>query len=204
MPNSSFVNNWENVVNKDEQLKALYQQRKEQVKAPHSTRQLLLTKARAEQIKPGYNLWNWMLGISLCAALLVLFQFVGITHQQLRPEYEVIQVHRLNEEKQPGELAALVAEQTRVEHADNYARYIQGQQILTAHHKRLARLLNTEDGWGLQTCDKELVLLTAQLVEQMHNSQQLPAQLSQGDTVEIAFDADGRIVSIKAAPGLHC
>lgn len=191
-------------MNNDEQLKALYQQRKSQTKPPHSTRQLLLAKARAEQVKPSYNLWNWTLGVSLCAALLVLFQYVGLFHQQWQPTYEVIQVHRWHEESQTEELAAVLAEKARIEHADNYARYLQGQQIVTAHHKRLARLVNTEDGWGLQTCDQELVLLTAQLVEQLLNSRRLEQQLKKGDEVEIAYDADGRILTIKPASKLSC
>ncbi len=204
MPKTIYANSLEITVKNDPSLDALYNKRKQSVKAPASTRSFILAKAKSTQVRASFNLWNWTLGVSLCTALLVLFQYVGLSHRQIQPQYNVIQVHRLYEESQPLELARQAAQQTRIQHADNYARYMQSQQVLATHHKLNAELVETANGWGLQTCDRELVLLTTQLVDQLRNHHRLEQQLKKGDQVEIAFDAQGRILTIKPTSKLNC
>ncbi|ALS97603.1 hypothetical protein AT746_04505 [Lacimicrobium alkaliphilum] len=67
-------------------VEQLYQQRKRQLKAPRQNREYVLSKANNQTGKglSGFNFWNWTLGISLCAGVIVLFSIVGNVQQQLQ------------------------------------------------------------------------------------------------------------------------
>ncbi|GAB3013013.1 hypothetical protein [Bowmanella dokdonensis] len=182
---------------------SLYRHRKHRTNAPRQSRDYIL--AKAEDRKAGarlqFNVWNWTLGLSLCAAVLLLFRFVGdYRYQMQRPtiEAQTVQLHRLNQE-QNSLLASIsqMKQQTRIELADNYARYMDNRELLSTHHSNYARLMNTEDGWQIETCEQQLLVLTRELVDQMQQRKLFEQDLKRGDQIEIAFDQSGRILAIK-------
>ncbi len=53
-----------------------------------------------------------------------------------------------------------------------------------------------DQGWQLKSCDDEVLQLSNELIEALSNIKQIDAQISSGDTVEIAFDQTGIILGI--------
>lgn len=188
-----------------EPLQQHYELRKRRHKAPRSIRELVISKARNNQqhVWQRFNLLNWTVGVSALSALLLLYQFVTIylePNHVAPTQYQVIQIHRLHQESSPtlNDIDRLQQQMT-VLHADNYARYLQTHHILTSHHSQIAKLLDTNGGWELQTCDDQIVQITPQLVNAMWNAQLFDKSIQQGQLVNIQFDQQGRITSIHAA-----
>ncbi|MBC3766184.1 hypothetical protein [Neptunicella marina] len=188
-----------------DQLNQLYEQRKQQYKSPSAIKSHLLAKNKARN-KPtrSSNLINWTFGVTALSALLVLFQYMQLNQHQAQPlQITRVQVHSLHQESNNTNNNS-VSQQGKVQLAQNYARFLKSQELLVAHHQAAATLLNNQDGWRLQTCDKQLVEITQPLVEAMEAQGRFEQHLNNGQMVLIDFDQQGHIVAINATTKHQC
>jgi hypothetical protein len=183
----------------DQQLSALYQQRKAQHTPPAGIKRRLLLAHQQQQ----HNQRHWfkrmtMVGIAAGTLLLLGLSFWQHQTWQNKPmQVAEVTLHSLAPQKQ----SQAISER----YAKHYQHYLNQQQILVFHHKKQAVLEQMDDGWRLQTCDHQVVKVSQELVSALAKLNQIDAQLHLGDSVDIAFDESGIILAITASGRfLHC
>ncbi|NCP64800.1 MAG: hypothetical protein GW763_17855 [Paraglaciecola sp.] len=183
----------------EQQLRALYQQRKAQHTAPAGIKRRLLLAHQQQQ----NNQRHWfkrMTMVSVAAGTLLLLGLSFWQHQSwLNQPMHVaeVELHSLAPQKQ----SQAISER----YAKHYQDYLSQQQILVFHHTKQAVLEHMDDGWQLQTCDHQVVKVSQELVNALAKLNQIDEHLHLGDSVDIAFDESGIILAISASGKfLHC
>ncbi|MDT0583980.1 MULTISPECIES: hypothetical protein [Alteromonadaceae] len=199
----------------EEQLSALYQAHKRGVAPPHQTRRdLLQAAAKAEgqhnSLAQGFGTWvRWSKGLSSVAALgiLVIVVWIGQSNSflQKRPEayvsaqYKTVNEHMLSSEN------PLASDVLRVKYDIAYREYLVGQGRIAVHHQKSATLMVSEQGWELATCENELVKVSDELLSMLAEIERIDLELVSGESVNIMYAMDGRIMSItRAKEPLRC
>ena len=175
----------------DESLEQYYAKRKRQHQAPASIKRHILTKLHADQ---GITyIFRRISYVALAASTLLLMSLLLLQQSdQVSAEldYQVVQLHSLETH------AESLSSSIKNRYADHYNDYLAQKNTYTAHHKTKAILHLADQGWQLKSCDDEVLQLSNELIAALSNIKQIDAQISSGDTVEIAFDQTGIILGI--------
>ncbi|MFT5277254.1 MAG: hypothetical protein ACI97K_000338 [Glaciecola sp.] len=215
------VKHWRIIVtefekNKHEhELALLYERGKRQTKPAVGMRRDILMAAKKEELKKyslSKNFKNWLSvskGLSAITALSMLVAFVWLGQSELmyqksreglaNVQYTRIQSHQLESESQ------LASEALRLKYDSAYKDYLNQQGALAAHHQSKAKLLMSEQGWQLATCDNELVEVSENVLAMLNELSRIDLNVVAGDSVNILFAFDGRILQIlKSSEPLIC
>lgn len=199
----------------DEQLSALYHARKRGKSSPHQIRRdVLQAAAKAEgqhnSLAQGFGTWiRWSKGLSSVAALgiLVIVVWIGQSNSFLQnrsDEFVKTQYKTVNEHLLASE-SPLASDVLRVKYDIAYKDYLMSKGRIAAHHQKSATLLVSEQGWELSTCENELVKVSDELLSMLAQIERIDLELASGESVNIMYAMDGRIMSItRAKEPLRC
>jgi hypothetical protein len=179
-------------------LNQLYENRKRNIHAPGGIKRKMMYEAK--QASKG-NAKHWFNRIQYSAFALATLLLVGVVMVQQKQmldigtpmRYTSVQLHTL-----PGQTAqdySHISEKYR----SHVQAYEQQQAILIAHHSKQAVLRMSPQGWEMQTCDNEMVAVSSELIARLTLDKLVTPQLKSGDSVNIAFNQAGRIISITPA-----
>jgi hypothetical protein len=174
-----------------EVLQQLYAKRKLEHLAPASVKRHVLTKQQNTQ-GTAY-IFRRINYVAVAASTLLLMSLLLIQQSdQVVTEinYQIVQLHTLETNTERS------SDSIKNRYADHYNGYLAQKKTYAAHHKTKAALSFVDDGWQLKSCDDEVLQLSNELIAALSNIQQIDAQISSGDAVEIAFDQTGIILGI--------
>jgi hypothetical protein len=175
----------------EDALKQLYAKRKLRHLAPASVKRNVLAKQQDNQGTA--FIFRRISFVALAASTLLLMSFLLIQQSdQVVTEinYQTVQLHTLETNTER------LSDSIKNRYADHYNSYLAQKKTYAAHHITKAALRFVDDGWQLKSCDDEVLQLSNQLIAALSNIQQIDAQISSGDAVEIAFDQTGIILGI--------
>lgn len=190
----------------DETLSALYKNSKENQSSPRAIRRNIILAARKEELASstlGRQLKRWANTSKVllsATAVIALVAVVWVGQYKLQQggfdseEYTRVQIHTLSPAPE------LASENIRLKYDAAYADFLQQQGTLTAHHQSSAKLQMTNDGWTLATCQNELLKISDELLRILNDTQRVNIDLHAGDSVNILFAMDGRILQILKLP----
>jgi hypothetical protein len=175
----------------EDALKQLYAKRKLRHLAPASVKRNVLAKQQDNQGTA--FIFRRISFVALAASTLLLMSLLLIQQSdQVVTEinYQTVQLHTLETNTER------LSDSIKNRYADHYNSYLAQKKTYAAHHITKAALRFVDDGWQLKSCDDEVLQLSNQLIAALSNIQQIDAQISSGDAVEIAFDQTGIILGI--------
>jgi hypothetical protein len=175
----------------EDALKQLYAKRKLRHLAPASVKRNVLAKQQDNQGTA--FIFRRISFVAVAASTLLLMSLLLIQHSdQVVTEinYQTVQLHTLETNTER------LSDSIKNRYADHYNSYLAQKKTYAAHHITKAALRFVDDGWQLKSCDDEVLQLSNQLIAALSNIQQIDAQISSGDAVEIAFDQTGIILGI--------
>lgn len=189
----------------DDELTDLYQQHKQETQVPrYIKRQVMVAAQKANhQTKGQWRSAHWVSAIASVAVFAILINmfiiskntvdtFNELTVDTQNRELVVGVVHRLE-----SEVDARVAKNEREQQFDSIYQDYQRQKLaFSVHHQQVAKLVAVSEGWSLKTCDDQLVKISPQLVSLFVDWEQIEANITLGDQVDITFDNQGRITKI--------
>jgi hypothetical protein len=190
----------------DDALSKLYNNEKQSHSSPNSIRRNVILAAKKEELKANslsnqFKHWaNRSTSLIAASAVIALVVVVGIGQYKLdkggfnQEEYTNIQIHSFSA---PQELAS---DKLRLQYDTAYKDFLQQQGTLSAHHKTSAKLKVTNEGWSLATCQNELVQISGELLAVLNDMQRVDIDLHAGDSVDILFAMDGRIIQLLKSP----
>ena len=195
----------------DEELTQLYHKEKGNQASPSSIRRNVILAAKKEELASNslankLKRWtNTSKSLVAASAVIALVAVVWLGQYKIeqggfnQAQYTNVQIHSFSG---PQELAS---NKIRLQYDAAYKEFLQQQGTLSAHHQSSARLKVSEDGWSLATCQNELLEISDELLAVLNDMQLIDNGLSTGDSVEILFARDGRILQIiKAQEPLRC
>lgn len=192
--------------NSHELDKTLYSADKANRSTPRSVRRNVMLAAKKEelafnalpnQIKNWANTTKSLLASS---ALVALVAVVWVGQYKLEQggfdegQYTNVQIHSLSS----GE--SLASENIRLKYDEAYREFLQQQGTLSAHHQSSAKLQMSNEGWTLATCENELLQISDELLAVLNDVKRVDIDLAVGDSVDILFAMDGRIIQILKSP----
>jgi negative regulator of sigma E activity len=151
----------------------------------------------------GNQLKRWMQtskSLIAATAMIALVAAVWVGQYKLergafnQDQYTNVQIHSLSE---PQELAS---NNIRLKYDAAYKEFLQQQGTLAAHHQSSAKLRLNDNGWTLATCKNELLQISDELLNILKDVQRIDTNLVLGDSVNILFAMDGRIIQIVKSP----
>jgi hypothetical protein len=190
----------------DEALTALYNNKKQGQSSPKSIRRNVMLAAKKEELAANsfsnqLKRWaNRSTSLLATSALVALIAVVWVGQYKLnqgafnQEEYTNVQIHSFSV---PEELAS---DKIRLQYDAAYKDFLQQQGTLSAHHTTSAKLRVTKDGWSMATCRNELVQISDELLAVLNDMQRVDIELHAGDSVDILFAMDGRIIQILKSP----
>lgn len=114
-------------------------------------------------------------------------------------DFSTVKAHQLNTETQ------LASATLRVKYDEAYKDYLNQQGIIAAHHQTNATLRMSDEGWELATCDDVLVTVSDELVAMLKELERIDTDIQIGESVNIMYAMDGRIMQIiRANEPLRC
>lgn len=185
----------------DQALSNLYQQRKARHQAPSRQRRTVLSH---NEKGPSWQAWgNRLTGFAVAASTVLLVSLVAFQQWRLnapQPNFEfanieIAQVHSLAAQPSPS-----LSQEITQKLASHYAAYLAKQREYASWEYKGAKLKKDQNGWELATCDRQLVKVSEDLINELKNLHYIEQSLSRGDDVLIAFANDGIILGISAAP----
>ncbi|MCV2885725.1 hypothetical protein OE749_13585 [Aestuariibacter sp. AA17] len=175
-------------------LDKLYLNRKHQLRMPRSSKHVLLQHARETRISNGW--FNRLSFYALAASTMLLVMFVSFTPNQspLNNAHLVtnVELHSMPVDNIKPSISAELT-QRRAQH---YADYIAKEQTLKAYRQSFAKIMSTNNGLELKTCDNTRLYLSQTLVNALANMNKLDSNVKKGQQVAIVFDKQGIILSI--------
>lgn len=192
--------------NADDVLSSLYEKDKMREPSPSAIRRNVMLAANKEALASssiGNQLKRWMQtskSLIAATAMIALVAAVWIGQYKLergafnQNQYTNVQIHSLSE---PQELAS---NNIRLKYDAAYKEFLQQQGTLTAHHQSPAKLRLNDNGWTLATCKNELLQISDELLNILKDVQRIDTNLVIGDSVNILFAMDGRIIQIVKSP----
>lgn len=179
----------------DEEINALYSQRKSQHLAPLSIKRQILSEQQNNQ---GIEyIFKRISFVAVAASTLILMGLLIIQQSDRvssEVDFQLVQMHTL--ESSPESLS----DNINSRYAKHYRDYLAQQQTYSAHHKTKAVLHLADDGWQLKSCDRQSLQLSNDLIAALNNIEKIDAQIANGNTVEIAFDQTGIVLGITKVP----
>lgn len=155
--------------------------------------------------------WIGMSKISFAsAAVIALFAVVMIGQSDLflntldeRAHYTQLEVHRMPSDTADTQHSLSTASRTNYDMA--YKQYLAQQTHFTAKHNIRTRLVVSEEGWALKSCDQSIVDIGADLLSMLEEVGRVDSEIIKGDIVDIQYAYDGRILGLfKATSPLQC
>ncbi len=192
--------------NADDVLSSLYEKDKMSVSSPSAIRRNVMLAANKEALATsgiGNQLKRWMQTSKSLIAATAMFALVAVVwlgQYKLergafnQSQYTNVQIHSLSA---PQELAS---NDIRLKYDAAYKEFLQQQGTLSAHHQSSAKLRLNDNGWTLATCKNELLQISNELLNILKDVQRIDTDLVIGDSVNILFAMDGRIIQIVKSP----
>jgi len=192
--------------NADDVLSSLYQKDKMRGESPSAIRRNVMLAANKEALASsgiGMQLKRWVQAsksLVAATAMIALVAVVWVGQYKLergafnQNQYTNVQIHSLSA---PQELAS---NNIRLKYDVAYKEFLQQQGTLAAHHQSSAKLRLNDNGWTLATCKNELLQISDELLNILKDVQRLDTDLVIGDSVNILFAMDGRIIQIVKSP----
>lgn len=192
--------------NADDALGSLYEKDKMRKPSPSAIRRNVMLAANKEALASssiGNQLKRWMQTSKLLigtTAMITLVVAVWVGQYKLEQgafnqnQYTTIQIHSLSE---PQELAS---NNIRLKYDVAYKEFLQQQGTLAAHYQSSAKLRLNDNGWTLATCKNELLQISDELLNILEAVHRIDTNLVLGDSVNILFAMDGRIIQIVKSP----
>ncbi|MFQ3250873.1 MAG: hypothetical protein ACI9O6_002713 [Glaciecola sp.] len=190
----------------EEALSALYNIEKQSLSSPKSIRRNVMLAAKKEELAANsfsnqLKRWaNRSTSLLAATALVALVAVVWVGQYKLdqggfnQEAFTSVQIHSFSV---PEELAS---DKIRLQYDAAYKDFLQQQGTLSAHHKTSATLRVTNNGWSLATCRNELVQISDELLAVLNDMQRVDSELHAGDSVDILFAMDGRIIQLLKSP----
>jgi hypothetical protein len=187
-------------------LTVLYENDKQGQRSPSSIRRSIMLAAKKEELASSTLIsqlkhWaNTSKSLIATTSLIALITVVWVGQYKLeqggfnRSEYTNIQIHSFASPQ------ALASDNIRLKYDTAYKDFLLQQGALAAHHQSSAQLRVSNDGWTLATCQKELVQISDELLDVLKDIQRVDIDLTVGDSVNILFAMDGRIIQIIRSP----
>lgn len=189
----------------DVELDNLYRQHKHNTPVPRYIKKQVMAaahKANHNKAKP-WQSKHWLSAIASVAVFIVLINMLIIRKDTVdllntaalgppKRDLVVSVVHRLASESE----VMTAKEQRQQKLEEVYLDYQQQKLAFAAHHQQAAQLVAVSDGWSLKTCDEGILQISLQLVSLFVDWEQVEADITLGDQVDIMFDNQGRITKI--------
>jgi hypothetical protein len=192
--------------NTDEVLGSLYKKDKMRGSSPSAIRRSVMLAANQEALASssiGTQFKRWMQtskSLIAATAMVALVAVVWVGQYKLEQgafnqnQYTNVQIHSLAE---PQELAS---NSIRLKYDVAFKEFLLKQGTLAAHHQSSAKLRLNDNGWTLATCKNELLQISDELLNILKDVQRIDTDLVIGDSVNILFAMDGRIIQIVKSP----
>ena len=197
--------------NADDVLSSLYEKDKMREPSPSAIRRNVMLAANKEALASGSigsQVKRWLQtskSLIAATAMIALVAVVWVGQYKLEQgafnqnEYTNVQIHSLSEPQK------LVSNNIRLQYDAAYKDFLLQQGTLAAHHQSSAQLRLNDNGWTLATCKNELLQISDELLNILKDVQRIDTDLMIGDSVNILFAMDGRIIQIvKSAQPLRC
>lgn len=190
----------------DNALGSLYEKDKMRGSSPSAIKLNVMLAANKEALASssiGMQFKRWMQtskSLIAATAMVALVAVVWVGQYKLergafnQNQYTNVQIHSLAETQE------LASNNIRLKYDAAYKEFLQQQGTLAAHHQSSAKLRLNDNGWTLATCKNELLQISDELLNILKDVQRIDTGLVIGDSVNILFAMDGRIIQIVKSP----
>ncbi len=192
--------------NTDNALASFYEKGKMRGSSPSAIRRNVMLAANKDALASnsiGMQFKRWVQtskSLIAATAMIALVAVVWLGQYKLQQgafnqnQYTNVQIHSLAEAQE------LVSNDIRLKYDAAYKEFLQQQGTLAAHHQSSAKLRLNDNGWTLATCKNELLQISDELLNILKDVQRIDTGLVIGDSVNILFAMDGRIIQIVKSP----
>lgn len=193
----------------DEQVLAhLYQQRKRQHKAPNEQQAILM--ARLEQLSRGPKYVKWpnvryytsiAASVFAIALMVIVFSLPNSQHsvQKYSQSFVSVELHVLEDENFSPRQYASNNNYREVLYNQAKQDYLASQQQQLTRRLVYAKVLDSDTGLALLTCNNELLQISHSVVDKvLVNRNKSPITFSQGQVFELTLNNQGNIIDIEA------
>ena len=190
----------------EDALGNIYARDKGKQSSPNAIRRNVMLAAKKEELAARtvmHQLKRWAAAsksLIATSAMVVLVAVIGLSQYKLeqggynQAQYTQVEIHSI------APVQDLASTNIRLKYDAAYKVFLQQQGTLAAHHQSSAMLQVTSEGWTLATCQNELVQISDELLAILNETQRIDLDLSAGDSVDILFAIDGRIIQILKSP----
>lgn len=184
--------------NLPDNLDKAYQDFKRRHNVPGHSKAAVMRAARGRQAT-GFNWQSWGRGLAAGVAVFGITLFILLNQQVFQPVDTItlvnhVQLHGYTPES---ETAATRHQQQKEWYYQQYARQ---ELVLTRRYSQSATVVENNGELALSTCQDDVIKLSDTLVSRMLAEQRLSPSLAPGDGVDIDFNQDGYIVSVRKLP----